>query len=215
MHRTVGKRIRWTSRLLFALSLAFAGSAPVALGRGGPFQAAQMRQSARRPDSNPMREVACGTLVAGSQGGIDRIVVKAELYQEAILSGEVDFIADWPKAPKTVQVFREPWGFADMFLDVAGNIVTEWVAGDRPVVEVFHVINGRAARVFSRGARAGFDFWRDTILVNNAALGADGNYRDTTTEIWRWNGAAYKLIATVSHGQRLEALARLMRDTDE
>jgi hypothetical protein len=192
----------------FVVSLVVTGAPAAALGaaarRPGPTQAPA-----------PRIVVACRALPGGTPGGVDWVAIRAELYQGGMLNGEVDFVADWPRSPKTVQTFGEGWGFLGMFFDTAGNVVTEWGAADRAVVEVFHVANGRAAMVFSHGARAGFEYWRDAILVNNAALGKDGVYHSTTTDIWRWNGTAYKLIATVPYKTRLEALARLMHGANE
>jgi hypothetical protein len=194
----------------FVVSLLMTGAPAAAVG-------AAAQRAGSPPAPAKLRAIACAALLFNVPNGLDRIVVKAEFLPTGYAGGgEVDFVADWPRAPRTLQVFTIPtYFFGGMFFDTAGNVITEWVAGDRPVVEVFHVENGRATLVFSDGARAGFDFWRDAILVNNAALGKDGSYHSTTTEIWRWNGTAYKLIATVPYKTRLEALARLMHGANE
>ncbi len=119
----------------------------------------------------------------------DRVVVKQNFVRGgAVFGAEVDFIAGWPGSPRRVQAFRVPYLLNDMFFQLDGNLVTEWVGGDRPVVEVFHVGQGGVRLVFKHGSRAGPEYWDSSILINNAAIESDGNYHNTTTEIWKWEG---------------------------
>ncbi len=168
------------------------------------------RQSDRGLPSVRLRTVACQMLGAVAGTAPDRVVVKQNFVRGgAVFGAEVDFIAGWPGSPCRVQAFRVPYLLNDMFFQLDGNLVTEWVGGDRPVVEVFHVGQGGVRLVFKHGSRAGPEYWDSSILINNAAIESDGNYHNTTTEIWKWEGRSYRLLATVPYRQRLEALARL------
>jgi len=113
-----------------------------------------------------------------------------------------------------VFVHPESITFSDIFWVTKDVVASEWVGGDRPVVEVFHLVENGARMVFNEGARAGFEFWHTTILLNDAAMGTDGNYQATTTQIWKWDGNQYKLVTTVPYNRRIEALAKLSDEVD-
>jgi hypothetical protein len=211
MHRTGSRPIRRAFWGAFALPLLVVGSAAGGRGDQGVRHATKTHQAEQPAPETRLRVVSCDTLMLSIPHGLDRIVAKAKFVNRGpVGGGEIDFIAGWPNSPRTLQVFRIPaYLFGDMFWEPRRNLVTEWVAGVRPVVDVFHVANGRAALVFSHGSNGGFEYWDDAIVRNNAALGPDGRYHYTTSDIWRWNGTEYKLIATLPYRQRVEALAKL------
>lgn len=182
--------------------------------RGGPTAVsllplhAQGRHVDRGAPEPGGKVVDCLTLLP-AEGGIPN---RVEVRKNDGSTGppySVYFIADWPDSPKTVAEFK---GLSpsppDMFF-AGPNLILEWVAGDRPVMQAFQPVKGGAKLVFERGARAGFEYWGNMILQNNAAIGRDGNYHPTTTAVWQWNGNQYKLLTTVPYAGRLNALAGL------
>lgn len=210
MHH-MGTKAKNFAALLIVLAVAL-----LALGSAGCARAGENPQHSgtRRVRRNgldvALRIVACQPLDSQVAGEPDRVVVKQKFTGTApVFGAQVDFVAGWPDSPKTVQVFRVQYLFNDMFFQPGGVLITEWMAGDRPVVEAFHLRKGGAKLVFSRGSRAAPEYWDNSILINNAALAADGNYRNTTTEIWHWDGERYRLVATVPYSDRLKALAKL------
>lgn len=154
------------------------------------------------------RVVDCLTIPFSEDGAPNRV----EVRQNRVSEGppySVYFIAGWPDSPKTVAEYpgAEP-SPPDMFF-AGANLILEWVAGDRPVIQAFHIVRGGVNLIFERGARAGFEYWGNMILQNNAAIGTDGNYHATTTKLWQWDNKQYKLVATVPYDQRLYVLAKL------
>jgi hypothetical protein len=156
------------------------------------------------------RIIACLSLGDPPREGVpDKVVVLENPIPSKEPLFEIRFIENWRTSPRVVFVYSESVTFNDFFLEGSDLLVTEWVGGDRPIAEVFHLVEGGAKLVFNEGARGGFEYWHEVILQNDAALGADGNYHATTTKLWGWDGERYKLLATVPYGQRLRELARL------
>lgn len=143
----------------------------------------------------------------------DRVVIKQKLFRGLpVMGAEVEFVSISMSQPKTLRTFQTPYLFNDVFFQPGGILVTEWVAGDRPVTEAFHFGAGGVDMIFNKGARGGFEYWHNVILRTGAAIGSDGNYHSTTTQLWQWDGRQYKLVATVPYNQRLKALAKLQRE---
>lgn len=170
----------------------------------------QKAQPVSRGTTQPSHIIGCLPLFPSTDEAPNRV----EVRQNANSTGPsytVYFIGGWPNTPKTLYRYFEYWaGLVDMFF--AGgrnNLVIEWEAGDRPVVQVFHLDANGARLVFSKGSRGGAEYWGGVILLDDAAIGSDGNYHFTATELWQWNGNQFKLVATVPYAQRLEALAKL------
>ncbi|MGH9396819.1 MAG: hypothetical protein ACRD18_08205 [Terriglobia bacterium] len=158
--------------------------------------------------------VGCLYVLESPLGVPNRVVVKENPAAPRRPLFEVYFIGGWPDSPRTLLVRPEGYTFVDMFLVPGRILVTEWAAGDRPVVQAFRLVKGGAEVVFNQGARAGFEFWNNTILQSNAAIGPDGNYHTTTTQIWEWKGQQYQSVGTVPYAERLGALTRLSHEAE-
>jgi hypothetical protein len=195
-----------------ALALALLLPLSVAAGAVRPMAMRKMQVCGRPAEpsasQSAARLVACLTFFPSEEGVPDRVEVR-ENRGSAGPRYSLYFIVGWPDWPKTAAKYP---GYSPVPPDIffsGANLIAEWVAGDRPVIQVFHIVKGGAKLVFERGARAGFEYWGDTILQNDAAIGADGNYHATTTKLWRWDGERYKLLATVPYGRRLFELGVL------
>jgi hypothetical protein len=166
-------------------------------------------------------EVRCGqgsmTVGCASGGATDQV----ELRKNPAPVGpsyNVYFIGGWPDSPKTLSTYPEEWaGLLNLYWGGGeDNLVIEWVAGDRGVIQVFHLGKGGARLVLDEGPRGGFEVWHDAILLYDAALGVDSRYHCTATEIRRWDPkeAVYRRWGKVPCGQTIDALKTLW-DQDE
>jgi hypothetical protein len=194
--------------MIWLLLFLFCGRGAPALTQTVPRAETKVGHAGRGPLLSRGRLVECASLVPTEEGMPDRIEVR-ENSKSAGPAYTVYFVAGWPASPT---VLTEYPGFSPsppQILFAGSNLILEWVAGDRPVIQAFRLVKGGAKLVFNEGARGGFEYWHEVILQNDAALGADGNYHATTTKLWGWDGERYKLLATVPYGQRLRELARL------
>lgn len=143
------------------------------------------------------------------KGAPNRIEVKENAPDSKGGMFEVDFIGGWPTSPKTLLVYPEGYSFIDASMAEDNMLMTSWSAADSGVFQVFHLVRGGATLVFEKSGWARIETWHSTVLVDHSAKGSEGKYHYTTTEFWQWNGKQYKLAATASYSQRLEALAKL------
>jgi len=199
------------------LAISLLASSGVAIGQ--PSHLLKAHPHVRRPNPGPgwdrPQVLQCLYLGEPTHGLPNRILVKENPVSWKAPIFELDFITDWPAAPRTLLVYPEGYSFIDAFMLDDDILISFWSAADTGVMQAFHLVKGGATMVFEKSRWGTVETWHSTILLDESAIGSDGNYHYTTTQIWQWTGKQYKLAGTVPYHKRLEALAKLSHEVEK